>query len=122
MGRPAPKGSRIAGKRKNGTVFTRPASKHEKPWQDAVASQCPLHPRLRGPYVVELEHIAERPARPTYRYPVQDVDKLARATVDGLVRGGVLSDDKHVVQLIAWKRWAEPGEEPGCVVDVRPAD
>jgi Holliday junction resolvase RusA-like endonuclease len=121
-GRPAAKGSRIAGKRKDGTVFTRPASKYEKPWTDAVKAQSPTHPRFRGPYVVELEFIFKRPKKPSYPYPVLDLDKIVRATLDGLQFGRVISDDKHVVEVQAMKRWALPGETQGCLIDVRPAD
>jgi hypothetical protein len=36
-GIPAPKGSRIPGHRKDGSIFTRPANPSEKSWAEAVA-------------------------------------------------------------------------------------
>jgi hypothetical protein len=79
-GVPAPKGSRISGRRKDGSIFTRPASKGEHVWVEAVA-------------------------------------KLVRAVLDGLTRGGVIVDDRHVTDLSAAKFWAEPGDE-GVAVSV----
>jgi hypothetical protein len=49
---------------------------------------------------------------------VGDVDKLARAVVDGLVQGGALADDRHVTALTVGKRFAEPGESPGVACTV----
>lgn len=117
-GEPAPKGSRTAGTRRDGTRYTRPACKREHDWTEAVASQARwLGTQLDGlpaaPYAVELTFYLTRPARPAHAYPSRtDLDKLARCTLDGLVRGGVLTDDRHVIELRACKRWATaPGGE-----------
>jgi Holliday junction resolvase RusA-like endonuclease len=123
-GRAAPKGSRIAGYSKKGKMFTRPASKFEKPWIDAVkaATQVAMrHACDEGPpYTVELEFRIARPANPRYAHPAgHDLDKLVRAALDGLVAGGALSDDRHVTLLTASKRYVLGGEAPGIRAVIR---
>ena len=43
-----------------------------------------------------------------------DVDNVAKIVLDSLVKARVLADDNLVVELVALKRWAEPGQ-PGRV-------
>jgi Holliday junction resolvase RusA-like endonuclease len=117
-GRAAPKGSRIAGYSKKGKMFTRPASKFEKPWIDAVkaATQVAMRHGFDDgpPYRVELEFRIARPANPRYAHPAShDLDKLVRAALDGLVAGGALKDDRHVTSLTALKRYVQSDETPG---------
>lgn len=120
-GRPAPKGSRIHGRTKTGKSFTRPASKYELPWVEAVKQETLVvmrhHQQPPPPYAVELEFRLQRPARNQHQqtWPTaHDVDKLARAVVDGLVKGGAMADDRHVIRLTAVKRYTEQGEATGC--------
>lgn len=120
-GRPGPKGSRTVGQRKNGSTFTRPASKFEKAWEGAVstttAEVAACHGQLEPPYRVTLEFARERPARPTWAWPSRDdIDKLIRCTVDGMVKGGLLVDDRHVTAVNATEAWAH--ERQGCRVTV----
>jgi Holliday junction resolvase RusA-like endonuclease len=111
-GVPAPKGSRISGRRKDGSIFTRPASKGEHIWVEAVAEVAKGQPKLPPPYSVELHFSMPRPKKPSHEYPTRgDLDKLVRAVLDGLTRGGVIVDDRHVTDLSAAKFWAEPGDE-----------
>jgi Holliday junction resolvase RusA-like endonuclease len=117
-GRPAPKGSRIAARTKGGRSYTYPASRFEKPWVDAVKGVTMIvmrhHATLEPPYAVELEFRISPACKPRYLYPVQsDLDKLVRATLDGLVRGNALKDDSHVTVLTASKRYVRDGEPPG---------
>lgn len=123
-GIPAPKGSRIHGQRADGTSYSRPASRREKSWTDAVAltartarpDGCTLPP----PYAVDLVFALPRPAKPSHPHPTRgDIDKLVRAVLDGLAQGGLILDDRHVTALRAVKRWAIPGGE-GVVVTVAP--
>jgi Holliday junction resolvase RusA-like endonuclease len=46
-----------------------------------------------------------------------DIDKLARAVLDGLT-GTIIEDDSQIVSLIAAKRYCEPDELPGCHIVV----
>ena len=115
-GEPAPKGSRTAGVRKNGSVFTRPANPREKGWTKAVADACQDFEMLAPPYDVEVKFRFTPPGKSKYSYPSRlDVDKSARCLLDGLVNGQLLEDDRHVIRLVAQKEW---GTE-GAVVIVR---
>jgi Holliday junction resolvase RusA-like endonuclease len=108
-GHPAPKGSRTFAKGRN---FE--ASKRSKPWVETVAliargHRPPGGKPLEPPYAVELAFVMPRPKRPKYDWPtVGDVDKLDRAVLDGLVRGGLLLDDRHVINLCSSKRFGDP--------------
>jgi len=116
FGEPAPKGSRTVGRRKNGTIYTRPANPKEKSWAKAVSDACRGHVGFDGPYEVELKFRFVSPGKPSYSYPSRsDLDKLVRCTLDGLVVGQVLTDDRHVTRLVAQKEY---GTE-GCIIKVR---
>ena len=126
-GRPAPKGSRISGRTKDGRTYTRAASKYEQPWVDEVKRQTQIvmrhHETPPPPYEVALEfHLKKAKSRPKNApdYPtVGDVDKLARAVIDGLVKGGAMQDDRHVTSLTADKRFARPDEPTGVIARIR---
>ena len=116
FGEPAPKGSRTMGLRKNGTVYTRPAHPREKTWTQAVALVCADLTPLDGPYEVQVKFRFTSPAKPKYKYPSRtDIDKLCRSTLDGIVNGGLITDDRHITRLVAQKEY---GTE-GCIVTVR---
>lgn len=119
-GRPAPKGSRISARTKAGKSYTYPASKYERPWVLAVkeATQVVMrhHAQPEPPYTVELEFrlVEPKPHARRAKHPtMHDLDKLARAAIDGLVAGGALSDDRHVTCLTATKRYLTAGESAG---------
>lgn len=120
----APKGSRTAGVRRDGSHYSRPASPHEHGFTEAVAREalvCRAKGGARGgaepPYRVEVTFYFRRPGRPSWDWPSRiDVDKAVRAVLDGLVRGGLLEDDRHVVELIASKRWSAGLEHLAVVV------
>jgi len=113
QGTPAPKGSRIPGRRRDGTVFTRPAGRGEKAWAETVAAMAlPYRGTLLPPYEVELTFYMARPKRPAWLWPSRnDLDKLVRCCLDGLVVGGVLADDRHVTGIHAVKRWPLPASD-----------
>jgi Holliday junction resolvase RusA-like endonuclease len=125
-GRPAPKGSRIAGKTKRGKFYTYPASRYEVPWVDAVADATRVVMRhqetLAPPYRVELDLRIARPKRnapSAYPWPTQhDIDKLARAVIDGLVKGKAMVDDRHVLTLAVTKDFVSVDEESGVIAQV----
>lgn len=122
-GRPAPKGSRISAKTKDGRPYTYPASQYEAPWVEAVKRRTQVvmrhHEQPEPPYAVALEFRLERPARPKTAWSTKhDLDKLARAVIDGLVKGGAMADDRHVIALTATKRYAQPGETEGVNAQV----
>ncbi len=108
-GQAAPKGSRTLAKRRDGSTYTRPASNREHRWTETVAKQAlwtvnQSRTIPEPPYRVELTFYGARPKRPAHEHPSRaDLDKLVRAVLDGLVTGGVLTDDRHVVELVASK-------------------
>lgn len=121
LGTPKPKGSRTIGRRKDGSVFTRPASRGEQAWTHAVAqaASCGSTGTLPPPYAVELTFRMPRPSRPAHPWPTRgDLDKLVRSTLDGLVHGGLLEDDRHVAELSASKLWASSTGGAGVVVTI----
>lgn len=125
-GQIASKGSRTLGKRSDGSLYTRPASTHEHAWVETVARQALwLRQQLESPvapYRVELIFYFAPPARASRGYPSRlDVDKCARAVLDGLVRGGMLEDDRHVTELVAHKHWAATANGECCHIVVRTA-
>lgn len=108
-GEPAAKGSRVQGR--NGGSWE--SSKRVAPWmKDAVEQLRALGLGMTsGPVAVSLVFTHKRPKKPTRAYPSRnDVDKTVRAVLDALTQAGVIEDDRHVVQLTAYKRFgAEPG-------------
>jgi len=123
-GRPAPKGSRVVGTRRDGSHFTRESSRGAGPWAEAVALVARAHRpngrALPAPYRVELAFSMPRGQRPKYDWPTRDgdLDKLVRATLDGLVRGELIVDDRHVTELAASKCWAGRPSAEGVVATV----
>ena len=80
----------------------------------------PWLPITNQPVAVELWFILPRPIRlkgsvPHLKRP--DIDKLARAVLDGIT-GIVLADDSLVTELLARKRHAEPDETPGVHIRI----
>ena len=49
-----------------------------------------------------------------------DVDNIVKIVLDSLVKARVLADDNLVVELVALKRWAEPGQPGRVEVEVSP--
>lgn len=137
-GRPAPQGSKRAfAIRKGGALTGRVAmtesSKAVRPWRDAVRSetQAAMGQRgpLAGPLSVALVITVPKPAsapKKTRTWPCRkpDLDKLARAVLDGITEGGGWLDDAQVTEF---SRLAKvfPGEDPdalaapGAVITIR---
>lgn len=124
-GRPAPKGSRIARRTKDGRAYTYPASRFEAPWVATVAEATRLVMRheetLEPPYALELHFRLKMPEKKNRgkmrAWPAsRDLDKLERAVIDGLVKGKALVDDAHVIEIHSSKRWASDAETPGVEV------
>ena len=116
-GIPATKGSWRA--QRNGKL--RPDNAREKPWALAVA-WCAKAARVRqstSGIEVRVHCFFPRPKRPTNPYPSRnDVDKLARSTLDALT-GIAWRDDQQVVRLVATKRFVDEAEpNPGALIEI----
>ena len=129
-GLPAPQGS----KRHIGGGRMIEMSKTLGPWRDSViwhtrqACAEPLtgpvkviavfqFPHPRSHYGTGRNATVIRPAAPRYPDVRPDLDKLARAVLDGLTQGGAFKDDSQVCELLTRKRY---GARPGCVLVVEP--
>jgi len=87
---------------------------------------------LAGPLGVEVTFTFARPASVPLRkraWPAvkkADIDKLARAVLDGLTDSQVYGDDSQVVELLARKTYPDsPGaldrlDQPGCIIRLYP--
>lgn len=126
-GKPAPQGS----KRHVGGGRMIEASKALKPWRHHIAETAAKHlagaehwlPVTGEPVSIELWFVMPRPVRTKITVPHikrPDVDKLARAVLDGLT-GVLFDDDSAVVHLLARKRMAEPDETTGVHIRVTTA-
>lgn len=116
-GKPAPQGSKIR------TQYgMRDASKALKPWREAVKAasqeQADLTDTVLGGFRVSFTFTFKRPAKPVREYPPIDIDKLCRSTLDGMVSGGIVEDDRHCVHLRAVKQY---GEQEGVLIRIDPA-
>jgi crossover junction endodeoxyribonuclease RusA len=92
-------------------------------WQTATG---PLHvdltlvfARPKGHHGTGRNADRVRPSAPVWPATKPDIDKCARAILDGLTDAGVWRDDAQVVTLTAGKSYCLPGGVPGAVVVVR---
>ena len=122
-GTPAPQGS----KRHVGNGRMIEVSKAVGPWREAVRSETQQAMRslmpAEGPislfinfYLPRPKTLAKKVFLPAKR---PDIDKLARAVLDGLTEGGAWLDDGQVVRLVAQKNYAGESNPPGCTIEIR---
>ena len=131
-GEPAPQGSKRV---YNGRIVEA-GSKKLKPWRKAIAQACfdllsQDTQLITGPLRVEVDFYLPRPATVTIKkraLPIvpPDLDKLARACLDGLNQGAdtgrigdgvIYADDSQVVELIARKFYADD-RLPGATITI----
>jgi crossover junction endodeoxyribonuclease RusA len=114
-GDPAPQGSKNAYAR-GGRVILVEASKRTGPWRSAVtAAARSAREAIDGPTAVTLDFVLARPRTSTRPHPTTkpDVDKLARAVLDGITDARMWKDDSQVCHLTATKSY---GPLPGVRV------
>ena len=129
-GVPVPQGSArafVVGKR----AIVTGANPKTNPWRADVAAgvrsaigEQIVHPN--GAVAVELRFVMPRrksePKRITPAHTRKpDLDKLARALLDAIT-GLVFTDDSQVSELLATKRTAAIGEQPGVLIRWAPVD
>lgn len=93
-------------------------------WMKEAAGfvKVPLDVPTQAPLEVDIECVCKRPAKPTSKVPVGDVDNYAKGPLDVITKSGnVWGDDKQVVSLRVSKRYAEPGESPHTKTTIREA-
>src|SRR5688572_10891443 len=136
-GVPAPQGSKSFKGTfvRNGRTVGRlvEASKKVKPWRQAVTlamieanGEVKAHftdaVRLTIQFI--MPRVSSEPKGWTrYHTRAPDLSKLIRATEDAITDAAIWTDDSHVVEVVASKATAEPGEAPGCslVIEALPA-
>lgn len=125
IGEPKPKGSHRAFVRGGRPIVTNDC-KTARAWEYNVhwaARAAYSGPLLDGPVLFQATFIMPRVTGvPKKRIDVPhvkkpDLDKITRNTWDGLV-GVVLADDARICRAIIEKRYANPGESPGCLIQV----
>jgi len=111
FGDPVPQGSKRAFVVKNRAVVVDDNKAPLWSWRTAVvdAARAELNgeaPDL-GPVRVTLMFFLRQPKRPKAPVPITkpDVDKLARAVLDGMTDAGVFRDDSQVTTLTVRKRY-----------------
>lgn len=136
-GIPAPQGS----KRHVGGGRMIEMSKAVGPWREAVRAETQRvldgEAPLAGPVLVSVRFWLPRPrshyrtgrnahllrdSAPRRPSGTPDVDKLARAVLDGLTAGGAFADDGQVVRLFASKHYAVPPQSLGCLIQAEPEE
>lgn len=139
-GVPAPQGSKRAFRNPaSGRIQQVESSKKVKPWrqdvQAAAEAAAGEHwrtldeptrlvlvfymPRPKGHYGTGRNAGTLRDSAPLRPAGVPDVDKLARSTMDALRNAGIYRDDARVVELIAFKLYADD-RLPGAYVQAGP--
>jgi crossover junction endodeoxyribonuclease RusA len=129
-GTPAPQGS----KRHVGGGRMIEVSRAVGPWREAVRAETQramISPgasgwiaEFDGPVEVIIDFWLNRPKSTPRKvvFPVKrpDLDKLARAVLDGLTAGGAWKDDSQVIRLGVAKYYSCEGTPPpGCKIDIR---
>jgi Holliday junction resolvase RusA-like endonuclease len=130
-GRPAPQGSKryVGGNRAQGGRFIE-ASKYLPAWRKEITTaalaiiQDEDWETVADPVSLEVVFYLERPATiPQHKrpWPIKppDLDKLVRGVCDGLTDAGVWLDDDQVVNVVAWKCYADT-REPGATIKITP--
>jgi Holliday junction resolvase RusA-like endonuclease len=132
IGEPAPQGSKSAFNDKRGNARMIEGSsptgraKH-KAWRQAVSAAAAAIPtdqrtiQADDPVSLTVTFFMPKPntarRRDWWCWKKPDVDKLLRATADGLADGGLLpGGDSRIVELFAFKTYAEPGTPSGARV------
>ena len=121
-GKASSQGSKVAGRRRDGSLFTRPATKTERPWRQLLVDMISEQwegPPWQGPLELTLRFIFLRPQNDKHRVwhtPKPDIDKVLRAVMDALKLGGAIAKDEHVVSSSQVK---VSGEIPGVEIELR---
>jgi crossover junction endodeoxyribonuclease RusA len=136
-GTAAPQGSKRAFVRAGRAHLVESSDARVKSWRGAVvdAALGAVAEPFPGPAAVTVTFRLKRPkghyrtgknsallrdSAPAYPAGTPDLDKLLRATMDGLTAAGAWRDDAQVVIVTAAKLWADDGL-PGADITIRTA-
>ena len=95
-----------------------------KPWRAKIAAAADFGLTFDCPVTVAATFFMPKPKRPRFLLPAvkPDIDKLARALLDGMKDGGLLAEDSRVVNLAAKKKYADSEDGVGVLVVVKEAE
>ena len=119
-GLPIPQGSKVVA-RGGGKTWLRDANASKlKPWRAKVAAAADVGRTFDCPVEVFAVFYLPRPKKPRWWAPAvkPDIDKLMRALNDGMVDGGLVSDDSRIVDSRTYKRYASKSNPVGVRVVV----
>ena len=118
-GRPAPKGSRATGRRKDGRVFSYEQNKRVAPWMAMATDILTGEPELQPPYKLHAVFVYERPKKPKYEFPPSgDLDKILRSLCDALTKSQVIADDRFIIEIEAKKFYGPKETTRGWVEEL----
>jgi Holliday junction resolvase RusA-like endonuclease len=142
-GEVAPQGSKTVGVTKDGRSYVRDDNPKTKPWRRLVATAARARLVERPDWNTEYAAVRVeimfgiarpkahyrtgkfahqlKPNAPIYCNQYPDIDKAARAILDGLTESGAIVDDVRVVQLNCTKVYAGalgPMKQPGALVSI----
>lgn len=108
-GDPAPQGSK--NRDRSGRMYESSTRLH--PWRDTVIIMGRMQRRRIGSHHLRVTLIF-------YYRVLADIDKLARAVLDGLTQSGMIDDDRYVDELMIFRK---KGPHPvhgdtGCLITV----
>lgn len=119
-GHPKPQGSKIAGKRNDGSIFMREANSKARSWRQVVVDS--LKPIASDPIEGAVRVMAhfympmlKKPLPQPITRSSYDIDKLSRNILDALTIANIIGDDSQVVTLIATKEYSE---KPGVRIQI----
>lgn len=126
IGTPAPQGS----KRHVGHGVLVESAAGVRDWRMAVALQVASKrnsqalPAFTGPLRVDIRFLIHRPVKPRHPLPDTrpDLDKLVRATMDGITDSAAWNDDAQVTTLHVTKRYAPNGTALGAWLTITDGD
>lgn len=102
-----------------GTYYGKTYKAWMKAAADILGMFTPVSELMSCPLVVRLTHIVQKARTSKLEWPRGDVDNYAKATLDAITKAQIIwHDDDQIVGLISSKRFADPGEQPGTLVEV----
>lgn len=125
-GTPAPQGSKNSAIVNGKVVMWEASATKIEAWRRAIkeatheALNAGAKPFTTEPLVVEITFILERPKTNKRQYPTTkpDLDKLIRATLDGLTQAAVWLDDCQIVAINSVKLYETQHRQPGAHITI----
>lgn len=99
-----------------GTYYTKPYAEWMAACQKQMAEQI-TSAKLKAGIWCAVEIICTKPKTGKLMLPRGDIDNYVKGVLDGGTKAGVWGDDAQIEFLLATKRYAKPGEDPGAIIN-----